>query len=288
MKKITFRSYKISPNFYLKQLSQFFQINMTLKWKSFLLLQGQIVDSILKYHTQGKQVYIFQFGSITFVNFEEGEMSLFLDYIASLVGEVDYTNLLTYTESYSLYLDEEGCYELSERNKVNIPFQIHHSSLFASILAKSSALNKIEKEVSELIDYVEYFVNELENGRLVVKTTQFRSIIAKILRFEYDMIHSIRIFERAEQNHQYISSKEIYDQLAKDYELEDRVQGIQSKINDLRSIIKQYSSLSYRVVSNKNLLLESFLLALFPLIHILHGVFEPYGVFKWIPSFLPW
>lgn len=285
MKKITFRSYKTNPHFLLNQLAHFFQINKYLKWKSYLVIQGQSLDNILKYHSEVKQVYIFQFGCITFVNFEEEEVSLFLEYFSSLVGEIDFSNLLTDAESYSLYLDQQQSFVLDEMKKERIPFQSYHSALFASILAKSSALNKIEREINVLFDEVEYFVKQLEKGRLVIRTTQFRAILAKILRFEYDMMYGIRIFDRDVQNQQYSLSKAIYDELAKEYELEDRFQGIQSKIKDLRAIIKEYSTLSYRVVSNRNLWLEIFLLGLFPLTHILHVFSKSYDVFKWLPSF---
>jgi len=61
--------------------------------------------------------------------------------------------------------------------------------------------------------------------------------MAKILRFEFDSLSCIRIFEHPALGKHSIKLKEIYDILAEYYEFGGRFNVMQSKIKDLRKIV---------------------------------------------------
>jgi len=135
------------------------------------------------------------------------------------------------------------------------------------ILAKSVALNRIEEELVKLLDEGEKLIAYLRKPIFLSTSKKFMNIVSKVLKFEYDTVKNVKIFERAFYGNEDLSSKEIYDELSKYFELQDRFKIIKSKIQDLRHISKAYLTFSFRRNEGNLYVFEIILLALFPLSH---------------------
>ena len=268
MEKIRLNSYKIASQLPLSKIADFFRYHRPLRWQEHIIIEGSHLDWILKYHTIGKQVYLFQFGCITFVNFNAGETRTFLDTLESIIGNIDYNLFHKYYEMHALQLEDNGMCRLWEGRPVLTSFKPEIVYVTALILAKSAALNNIEVDISLLQDETEKFIYYLSKGKLHANSNSFVEITARLLRFKYDSVNNIRIFDRSGLVEQNLYSREVYDTLAAYYELAVRYNRIDRKVKNLHRITESYSSLSYRNTENKQNLYVIFLLVPFPLSYL--------------------
>ncbi|WHH57310.1 RMD1 family protein [Petroclostridium sp. X23] len=277
MAVLNFDSYKIAPGFPLNKIALFFQTHSPLSWKEYIHLTGHHISAVLKYKMGNKQVFIFCFGAIVFVDFTQQEIYAFLQHLESIIDGIDYSFIAKYHEGHSIHVSSDGkCTLWKDQTK----YFIYHEYIvhvIAGILAKSVAISKIEESVNRLLNEGEDVLSNLQKGRLNFSKKNNTITTARILRFEYESISSIGLFDQSTNLVQSIQSKEIYDFLENYYELYDRYKIIQSKIFDLRRIMKSYAMLSYKYHEAKRYLLEIFLLALFPLFHLAHYLMDTYA-----------
>lgn len=263
MEKLRLNSYKIASKLPLPKIAEFFRYQRPLSWQEHIILEGSNLDWILKYHTTGKQVYLFQFGCITFVNFDAGETRTFLHILESIIGKIDYNLFYKYYEMHDLELEgNEMCRLWKGRNELT-PFKPEAVYVTALVLAKSAALNNIEVDITSLQDEAENFIFYLSKGKLHANSKSFLEITARLLRFKYDSVNNIRIFERSALVEQNLYAREVYDNLAEYYELSGRYNRLDSKIKDLHRITESYSNLSYSNTESKQYIYTIILLVLF-------------------------
>lgn len=271
MKAIRFKSCKVAVSLPLDRIAAFLKTQMQFSWDEYIILNGEQLDIILKYNTAQKHVYLFKYGCISFVNFEDNEIHDFLQYLIGITGKINYELLYTYFETHTLEVDDDGFCDLCN-NGNKYPFDESLIHIISVVLAKSTELNKIENDLNLLLSKSEKFIYYIKKSRSNFFIQKSTMLISKILRFEYDSIHSIRIFERPSFVEQRIEYKERYDIISKYYELDDRYRVLTGKTGDLRLIVKQYSKLSHKRTENSLLLFEIFLLALFPIFHIIQHI----------------
>lgn len=276
MKTLHFNSFKIASTFPLDRISHFFRLQRPLSWRDHLLLEDSQLELALKYHTTGKKVYIFQFGCITFINFNEGETRNFLNFFESIAGKISYDMFARFHEYHTFGIYDDGSCMLWENGPV-VPYHAEIISVMATILAKSAALYKVETDISSLLDKIEIFIHYLNKGKLYANSKTFAAITSKLLRFEYDSINNIRIFDRASATEQNLMLRNTYDKLSVYYELNDRFDIIENKVKDLLHITAAYSNLSNKHLENRQNLFVAILLALFPLSYGIEFIIHTYG-----------
>lgn len=275
---VSFSCFKIAPRLPLEKIASFFEIRMPQSWNEFLLLTEKHLGEILKSAASFQQVFLFEFGSITFVNFTTEEVSVFLEYLESITGSIQSGFFSKFRESHTLEIDKGSC-RLWNNSKEEIVYDDSIIPIISSILAKSAALGKIEADVDWILDEAEKFINNLQKGRLSMKKRKYAAVLTKILRFEYDIINSVRIFDRPSYADNHLHSRDIFDSLAGYYELHDRFDIVESKMDDLRRITSAYSGLSRSRQEKRLLAFEVFLLALFPLSHLVHWLIDTFKLY---------
>ncbi|NLD46792.1 MAG: RMD1 family protein [Clostridiaceae bacterium] len=271
MKTIHFKSCKVAVSLPLDRIAAFLKTQMQFSWKEYIILKGSQLNFILQYNTEQKHVYLFKYGCISFVNFEDNEIHSFLQYMIGITGKINYELIYTYFETHTLEVDEDGFCELW-KNGDKYPFNESLIHIISVVLAKSTELYKFETDLNLLLDNSEKFIYFIQKARSSFFIKKSSVLISTILRFEYDSIHSIRIFERPGFVNHYAEYKGIYDIFSKYYELNARHSILTGKTGDLRLIVKQYSKLSHKHTEYRLLIFEIFLLALFPIFHILKHI----------------
>jgi len=240
---------------------------MSLSWREYIVLNQEHINDILKYESLSKEVYIYEFGCITFANFSNDEIRVVLEYISSIIENFNYNLIYRFHESHTIrVLDDGNCY-LWKSSKESVKYETRINNIISMILAKSVALNRIEEELVKLLDEGEKLIAYLRKPIFLSTSKKFMNIVSKVLKFEYDTVKNVKIFERAFYGNEDLSSKEIYDELSKYFELQDRFKIIKSKIQDLRHISKAYLTFSFRRNEGNLYVFEIILLALFPLSH---------------------
>lgn len=258
MEPVYFKSYKISLKLPLDKVEAFFNLDKPLNWKEYVTLDTNHLSKILQYNAKSKIVYLFKYGCVCFVNFNENEIYIFLQYIDSIIGSVNFYLFSKFNENHSEYIDDTK----------SVSCNAAYIHIVCIILAKSVELNKLETDLEELLDKAEKLISFLQSGKLHINK-KLTLIASRILRLEYHYANNIKIFERTMYDDDNIELRASFDKLSTYYELDERRKVIQSKMEDIRNIFTTYSSLSYNQSESRTYWFEIALLSLFPLSYVL-------------------
>ncbi len=272
MRRIHVRSLKICRTIPLDRLSAFFGATWASAWRDYITLQPFHLEAVLKKPSPGRTVFVFSFGCIVFVQLDEEEIQTFLTFMAGLVDEIDYEMAAQFSEGLSIHLDETGRFLPVPEDPRSFLWEEATAQVIALILAKSSALGKIEADVGQNVDESGAYIDYLWRGRLRMNKKGLTVMISKFLKFELESIRAVHIFDRSAAEAS-LEARGLYDLLSGHYELNDRFLALQSKTGSLRTAMRAYNSLSYRKSENRLYWFEVFLLALFPLASILRLFF---------------
>jgi uncharacterized Rmd1/YagE family protein len=274
MKTIRFKSCKIGSSIPLEKPAAFFRIQRSSSWREYIVLEGHHLEAVLKKPCGSMRAYLFDFGCITFVNFDEFDVQVFLEFFAGMVDPIDYSMAARFAESHSIEAEANSAFSPWAGSERTFKYEESVIPLIAVILAKSTALNKIEADVNANIDESGKYIDYLRRGRLRVNKKALTVVISEFLKFEYESIHTVRIFDRSAGDNHNLNCRELYDALAEYYEINDRFDVLQSKIDSFRNTMKIYNSLSYRQGENRLYVFEIFLLGLFPLVSLIRWYFH--------------
>ncbi|HHV29456.1 RMD1 family protein [Acetivibrio mesophilus] len=269
MKTVRFISYKVAASLPIDKIAAFLKTNMKFTWNEYILVSSNQLDAILKYHSEDKAVYLFKYGCISFVNLTDNEIYSFLKYIESITSKINYNLIHKYHLSHNINIDDNLSCILWENSNTKVDYNKNTDHILAIILARSTQMYFFETQLNTMLDNSEKFLISLQKGRLPLFTRKSYKIMAKILKFEFESMSCIRIFEYPVFDKHSMKSNEVYDALSEYYELSDRFNIMQSKIKELRKIVGLYSSLSHSQTENRLLMFEIFLLSLFSLSHII-------------------
>jgi required for meiotic nuclear division protein 1 len=188
---------------------------------------------------------------VCFVDFNENEIRIFLQYMDSIIGCVDFFLFSKFNENH--FGNAENA----------------HAICF--ILAKSVELNKLEADLEDMFDKSERLLDFLQSGKLHINRKLILSA-SRILRLEYHYANNVGIFER---------------DLSTYYELDERQKVIQSKMDDMRNIFNAYSSFSYNQRESRTLWFEIALLSLFPTSYVLEIIPYRYMISRLLRVIFP-
>lgn len=286
MREIRFNSFKVNSKLNLRNIASFFNVDIIGSKKEYIVLGDKQIDVIFKYKTQYKVVYFFEFGCITFVNFDMDEIRIFLEYVESIVGKIDSELFMKFYEGYMIEVGNNHVFKLYEDDESYTSYNKYIEAIISVVLAKSTALSWVENEVDILMDEAEKIIDYLQKGWLHTNSRKFSKITARILRFEYESIYNIEILDRTTGIDKKLKFRQIYDDMAEYYELMERFNVVRNKVNNLRRLTRSYTNLSYERHENRLYVFEIFLLFLFPLSYLfryLVKIQRLQGIFKIFP-----
>lgn len=266
MERIMLNTYKISSRLPLIQIASFFNLKLE-GWKEYIKLNKNDIEKILKYSSE-KTVYLYRYGCITFVGFNQDEIYVFLEYLRNSFDELDNRLMTLYNEFQEIDISEDGYIKLWHEAEEQFKYSETIVDIAANILAKSTELNKIESELKVVLDEADMFIGYLKNGKLRANTKKVVSIIGECVRFKYNTLESVRLLDRPPEFNT-IRTKKIFDIFSGYYELNERYDVLSNRINVLDSITEEYFSFRSNQSERRLILFEVFLLLLFPLIRLL-------------------
>ncbi|SHI22307.1 RMD1 family protein [Desulfosporosinus lacus] len=269
MDKVILNTYKVATRLPLAQIALFIRLRQDVGWKEYIKFDSADIEKILKYASENKAVYLYKYGCITFINFNQDEIAIFLEYLRTLFVDLDYELLSKFNENHEMVLSREAYVNLWEGDEVKFPYQQYVDDIAATVLAKSTELYKIETELSEVLDEAGTFIMQLNKGHLSANSKKVASTLAKSIRFKYRSIESIRLLDRPSEFKKTIESRQIFDKLSEYFELNERYTALSNQMDILDSITGDYLSFGSKQSERRLLLFEILLLASFPLLHIL-------------------
>lgn len=250
MKQAQFIAVVISNEIDLNKIAQHFGINQDFKWEDSLDLNENYLKGILR-EPEKKEVYIFHFGSMVFVNCQHHEVMDIIQYLKRLEKSLNTVNPFEYADDYLLEIDPAGEYAISNDGMVTAGDDDYQREIIATVLAKSVALDRIEIETSKLVDEIEDFVTLLHQGNLNIKDNQLAKISARILGFKLNTISYIMLLDKPDITWVNEEAAELFSELSALFELEDRHEKVKNKTETVMDIMQVFSTLAHAKRGNR-------------------------------------
>jgi uncharacterized Rmd1/YagE family protein len=249
MNAMSFKAFAISNEIDLNKIASDCGIPKKYTWEEPLILQDDILKSILKKDIGVSQkVLVFSFGSIVFINHTHSDEILsFLHYINSFEGNIDIKNADRYSDDYSLHIGETESIELTDEYVVVPEVELFYPELISTVIAKSVALEKTEEQLGAILDRLESMIDRLEKGNLRVSDKQLASTTAKIIRHEYNTIAYIMILDKPDITWANSTAGEFYDRMTEFFELNDRYEILKKKTEILYNMMDGFSTISHSI-----------------------------------------
>jgi uncharacterized Rmd1/YagE family protein len=244
MVQTEFKAIVLSNEINLNKIAQHFGINRKFKWEEFLLLQANELQGIVS-QVDDKKVYIFHFGSIVFLNFQHHEIMDVVNYMKKVEVGTIYSNLFKYVDEYKIEANPHELFAINNEYMVTEEQADYQFDIVSTILAKSVALDKIEMDISLLLDEIEEVVNNLHQGELAVSDEKLAKMSASILGFKLSTISYIMLLDKPAITWNNENASELFNELATLFELSERYSKNRHKIDTLMDITEVFSGLAH-------------------------------------------
>ena len=192
----------------------------------------------------GKSVCLYACGCISFIGFRPEEKTAFLQELVRLSIPVDYDLASRFNEGRELDREED-------------------ESAAADVLARSVELEKMEEELSAVLDEAERFLHLLGRGLLRADLRRVSAMLSKSIGFKIRSAEGLSLLNRPREE------RAAYDRIAQMYELDARYAVLADKLELLDRIMGKYAEYGGRQAERRLVLFEILLLASFPLMHLI-------------------
>jgi uncharacterized Rmd1/YagE family protein len=245
MKSWTFKSLVLSNEINLNTIASHFGINRKFKWEDPLFLSGNSLKGILK-EVEDKWVYIYYFGSLVFINMEFHEIQDIIKYLQNADPILQNNNIANnYMDEYKLEIDPHYDYSLYNDLMTSNEFAPYYLDIISLVLAKSTALRKIETDTDKLLDGIENVINYLDTGKFNMSDQEMSKTSAKVLRFKYNTISYLMLLDKPKSAWDNEDIENFYLQIISLFDLDERYKKINHKTEILRDITDVFATISH-------------------------------------------
>ncbi|MHB8064439.1 MAG: RMD1 family protein, partial [Ruminiclostridium sp.] len=212
---------------------------------------------------------IYEYGCIVFVDFSSDEIYSALGYLENITGTIDYKLISQFNENLILTIKESRLLTRINDFQCELEYSEDVLSIACGLISKSTALAAAEAEMATVLDDADNIVNFLQKARLRINRRKFVSSISHMARFQYGIIRSLGLFDSTFSLKRNVNSKSFYSILFYYYEIDDRINILESKIDEVNRLISSYTTLSYNMEEMRLLIFECVLLSMFFLPHLI-------------------
>lgn len=244
MVETEFKAIVLGNEINLNKISQHFGSNRKLKWEEYLVLKGTELHGIVR-EIEAKRVYLFHFGSIVFLNFQHHEIMDIINYLKNIEISINDTNSFKFIDEYKIEGNSEREFSINNDYMVTNEQADYQFDIVSTVLAKSVALEKIESDISLVLDEIEDVVNNLHQGKLTVSDEKLAKMSASILGFKLSTISYVMLLDKPTVTWNNESASELYNELTTLFELTERYEKLRHKIDTLMDITEVFSGLAH-------------------------------------------
>lgn len=244
MNSADFTAYVLAKEINLNTLAQHFGMNKKYRWEDPLVLKDVNLSGVINNPTD-KYVYIFYFGSLVFINFTHHEMMDVVKYLRKMDVELNDIAPYTFQDDFKLISNRDKEFTVNFAS-VNVEsFNNYHLEIVSTILAKSVALEKIESDMNKLFDDIEDIIDLLDKGRFNISDRLLAKTSARILRYKFNSISYIMLLDKPDITWVDEEAGNIYAELGRLFELEERYQVVFQKSETLMDITQSFAGLTH-------------------------------------------
>ena len=272
MSNYSFKAQAICSEFNIVNIAKHYKINKKVKWEEPLIIRGELLNNIKDF--EDKIVYLYYFGTMVFINFNSDEIESYIDHIKSIPNSIKSINSdMKYEciEEYKIIEDTNSDEQIDFDDYITKKAQKYHFDMIALVLAKSVALEVIEAKVDIVFDDIEQIIRKMKLGKLNINEKKSVSLIGKILAFKHTTISYIMLLDKPDVTWKDQDAGIFFNDLADLFELDDRHEKLNAKIETLLNTTEIFADLSH---SKKSTNLEIIVILLI-LVEVIHAFEEP-------------
>jgi len=245
MNDLIFKTYALTNEIDLNKIAEECNIKKKYTWEEPLILKQDVLERIIKEKSGAdEKILVFSFGSIVFVNSTNEHTEIFMRYLKKLKPDINIEKYNTFQDDYALHHVENEEVEFTD-SFVQIPtIELFYPELISIVIAKSVALERIEQQLSKILDDLEIKIDNLEKGKLNIGNKELAKITSRIVRHEYNTIAYIMILDKPDITWVNRDAASFYEMMSDFFELNDRYEIIKSKTEILKKIIDGLGSIS--------------------------------------------
>lgn len=245
MNDLIFKTYAVTNEIDLNKIAEECNIKKKYTWEEPLILQQDILERIIKEKSEeDEKILVFSFGSIVFVNSTIKHTEIFMRYLKNIKPDINIDHYNTFQDDYALHHVEGQEIEFTD-SFVQIPsMELFYSELISIVITKSVALERIENQLSKILDDLEIKIDNLEKGKLNIGNKELAKTTSRIVRHEYNTIAYIMILDKPDITWINSDAAFFYERMSEFFELNDRYEIIKSKTEILKNIIDGLGSIS--------------------------------------------
>jgi len=225
-------------------------------------------------NTENKHVYMYNFGSLVFINMAFNEIQDMVKYLKTIDRTMKIDDIQKFSDDYRLEVSPDYEYSLGNEMMTASLFEKYYVDIISMILAKSISLEMVEHETDKLLDNIEDVIGFLEQGKLNMSDKQLAKTTAKVIRFKYNTISNLMLFEKPSAAWNNEDIEKFFMEMMNLFDIEDRYSKITRKTEILRNITEVFGSLSHEKRATK-LEVIVVVLILFEVILALFEFFSP-------------
>ena len=243
MEIFNFKAFAFGGELDLNRLAARLGITRKYRWEEPMKLNP--VTFGLAGDNDSKQVYLYYFGGVVFLNCPGELISSFLDsipqYAESLKGQAQ----LPYREEYRLEINSERKPTIANDGAVMPHYNIAFLDIICFVIAKSVALERIEERIDVVFDEVEALIANLGRGKLELPDRDMARLASSILSFKFTSLAHIMVLDKPEITWDNSEADRLYTTMAGLFELNQRYLEIKHKSETLLDMTDVFSSLSH-------------------------------------------
>ncbi|MEN6564866.1 MAG: RMD1 family protein [Veillonellales bacterium] len=248
--QVEFKAVVLANELHLTNIAQHFGIAKKFKWEESLQLRDNALQGIV-HNPEGKWISIFHFGSIVFVNFQHHEIMDVVNYLQKIEPDMDSKAPFRYADDYKLEIDPTVPPAINNDFMVTAQAAVYHLEIVSTVLAKSVALDKIEFDISILLDKIEDVVTHLYQGDLSVSDEKLAQMSASILGFKLNTLSYVMLLDKPAITWVNEEAGILFNELSTLFELNERYGNIRHKTDALMDITEVFTGLAHARRGNR-------------------------------------
>lgn len=244
MYSLDFKSLFLCNEINLNKIAAHFGITSKFKWEDPLVLHDSGLKGIVN-GIENKWVYIYHFGSLVFINMEHHEIRDVVNYLKNIDFTLKNSFPDEFMDAYRLEISPE--YEFMLYNDLMTANELlpYYQDLLSLVLAKSTALRKIESDTDKLLDSIEDVINYLDTGKFNMSDEQIAKTSAKVLRFKYHTISNLMLLDKPRSAWDNEDIENFFIQTTRLFDFTDRYQKITRKTEILQDVTDVFAGLAH-------------------------------------------
>jgi len=240
-----FTAFTLAGEIDLNRLGSNLGIIRKYRWEEPMLLEPLTLSLLSAERTEERQVYIYFFGGVVFVNCDDKTIRDFGQEMGKITEAFRGFPNLKYQDDYSLRIEEMSQVTITNDHAVVPSHDRAFIDIIAFVLAKSVALEWIEEQLDKVLDEMEGVIARLDQGKLNIPDKRLAKFAAKILNFKYRSIAYVMVLDKPDITWDNPDADRLYLTMAHIFELNQRYQEIKHKSETLMDITGIFSDLSH-------------------------------------------